>query len=250
MTVSTIQKITASIAVPNRFALGVKTSEAVGTKNDGSTRYASIQWAMGSNYSQGKLTGFSLYFMEFTGKRKGEFTEVAKLVPCLKSGFSLQFLTNNRTSVKDAIESFIKPDMALFQVQSMNLPVQFFILATVFDRAEVVFPEKVDQLVQIKPVDPSVWEDVKALTQTKLPQFSGLSTTVEPTHKAIADQPTITIPQVALETAAKVIETTEANKSKDELQAECNALGITFKRAYGVSKLAELILNHAQANAK
>jgi hypothetical protein len=242
-----IQKITASIPVSSRYALGISTIEVTGSKPDGGKRYTAIQWAIGTNYNVGKLTGFSLYYQAYSGKNKGEFIEALRFIPCMKAGFTLNFLVNNRTSIHDAIQQFTKPETALTFVQNLSLPVQFYILCSVFDRAELAYPDSTESMVIPKPVDPEVWLEVKAITQQKLPQFFGLSASPVATHKAIADQPKITIPELKGNTDTDTdTDTDTAEETKESLQKQCDLLGISYRKNYGASKLRGMIANHGK----
>ena len=225
--VITSQKINASIQKEDRISLGVATSEITGIKQDGTPRYKSFQWGLNTHYDRntGKIGFFSVSYLSDSGKNKGEFVEVARLIPCKQTGLTVQILDFSRVSLLEALNQFMDSDKVLLDVQQSVLPPQWMVLSSVFAVATINHCQDLESLATIKPVTETTWKTATIECQEKLhwlkPQETARVITPKKSKTATpkkSEQSTIQDAK-SLEMVAAATDKAESNGSKEVVTA-------------------------------
>lgn len=169
-------KITAATDTADRASF-IATRIATGIKSDGTVKHSLVNWMLKSNYTVGKLSNFSLFYQEFTGKQKGEFIEVTRFIPSKKSGLTIKFLPCkiSQEAIKTAIFDYINLNNAKVEVERGNLPRQFYLLVYAFNHCLVQTSEDAESLSVLSSLDDSFWKTAQDNLIATFPAFYGLS---------------------------------------------------------------------------
>lgn len=185
---STAFKINATIDKSVRAAFS-ETTIKTGLKTDGSPKMTIVHWMLTTTYKLDRAVNFSLSYQEYAGKEKGNFLEVARLVPSQKTGLTLEFSQSSRIStqgIRRATENFLNLYTAELNVNRGDLPRQFYVLASVFHQCKVSHSDSIDQVSTIAPFDTDqVWKDAIAALPSVFPQFYCLTPVQTVETKAI-----------------------------------------------------------------
>lgn len=236
MTLSLVQKINASIEVNQRIALGVTTAIIEPTKTG--TRERVIQWGLTTDRQKdGKITGFSLHFQQWKGKEKGNFAQVAKLIPSRFSGFTVTVFEMSTFKLlfgDVAIAKFV--DLSESFARQMVVPIEFYVLSQMYLACNPTFSGDSSEFVTSGKVTESVVTEIRAKLPTVFPEFYGLiPTSVDRATLPQSDSATV-------ETETKTESHDYDSLSKEELIELCEAEKIKIKKSWGEKRIISAIL--------
>ena len=203
--VSTSQ-VNASLALGDRLAFGVYTTEADGLSKDGGIKSVLLQWVLQPVFgTDNKLTFFRLSYISPKGKNKGEYVESARLQPSKATGFTVTFQDARPSTVK-AIASFTSLEAATEFVSTNVLPPSFFQLAYVYQNAsQSLVTDDLDTVRTLTPVQPIVWKTAIETGNRLLPQFfkPAIAASPEVATPATPATPEVATPSVTVRAKGK-----------------------------------------------